>query len=165
MYFFNKVIDLLDTVFFILRKKQNQVTVLHVYHHVATLAITWALLKYYPGHEPSIVGILNSIVHSVMYVYYMIAALGPKYRKYLWWKRYITWMQMTQFVIILIYNSFALYHSCDLNKNVLKAIMGHSLVNLLMFMNFYYHAYIKPQKYKKDDREINGNGVKARKDD
>lgn len=43
--------------------------------------------------------------------------------------------------------------------------MGHSLVNLLMFMNFYYHAYIKPQKYKKDDREINGNGVKARKDD
>lgn len=32
-YFMIKVIDLLDTVFFVLRKKQNQVTFLHVYHH------------------------------------------------------------------------------------------------------------------------------------
>lgn len=33
VYFLIKVIDLLDTVFFVLRKKQNQVTFLHVYHH------------------------------------------------------------------------------------------------------------------------------------
>lgn len=33
IYFLIKVVDLLDTVFFVLRKKQNQVTFLHVYHH------------------------------------------------------------------------------------------------------------------------------------
>lgn len=33
IYFIIKVIDLMDTVFFVLRKKQNQVTFLHVYHH------------------------------------------------------------------------------------------------------------------------------------
>lgn len=33
MYFLIKVIDLLDTIFFVLRKKQSQVTFLHVYHH------------------------------------------------------------------------------------------------------------------------------------
>lgn len=32
-YYLIKVIDLLDTVFFVLRKRQNQVSFLHVYHH------------------------------------------------------------------------------------------------------------------------------------
>lgn len=32
-YLLSKVVDLLDTVFFVLRKKQSQVTALHVYHH------------------------------------------------------------------------------------------------------------------------------------
>ena len=33
LYFIIKVVDLLDTIFFVLRKKQSQVTFLHVYHH------------------------------------------------------------------------------------------------------------------------------------
>ncbi|XP_013858357.1 ELOVL fatty acid elongase 8b isoform X1 [Austrofundulus limnaeus] len=32
-FFFSKVIELSDTLFFILRKKNNQLTFLHVYHH------------------------------------------------------------------------------------------------------------------------------------
>ena len=33
LYYVNKYIELLDTVFFVMRKKWNQVTFLHVYHH------------------------------------------------------------------------------------------------------------------------------------
>ena len=33
LFFFTKFIDLLDTVFFIMRKKNNQLTFLHVMHH------------------------------------------------------------------------------------------------------------------------------------
>lgn len=29
-----------------------------------------------------------------MYTYYGMAALGPKYQKYLWWKKYMTSMQI-----------------------------------------------------------------------
>ncbi len=29
--------------------------------------------------------------------YYCLAALGPKVRKYLWWKRYLTILQMVSF--------------------------------------------------------------------
>lgn len=29
-----------------------------------------------------------------MYFYYMIAAMGPKYQKYIWWKKYLTTFQM-----------------------------------------------------------------------
>ena len=35
-YMYIKVLDLLDTVFFVLRKKYGQVTFLHVSHHVST---------------------------------------------------------------------------------------------------------------------------------
>jgi len=36
-------------VFFVLRKKQNQVTFLHVYHHTITALFSWGYLKYLPG--------------------------------------------------------------------------------------------------------------------
>lgn len=31
-----------------------------------------------------------------MYFYYMVAALGPKYQKYIWWKKYLTAFQMVR---------------------------------------------------------------------
>ncbi|XP_072857043.2 very long chain fatty acid elongase 4 isoform X3 [Pogona vitticeps] len=50
-FFFSKVIELLDTVFFILRKKNDQVTFLHVYHHGTMLFNWWAGVKYVPGGQ------------------------------------------------------------------------------------------------------------------
>ncbi|CAL1286984.1 unnamed protein product [Larinioides sclopetarius] len=41
-----KFVDLLDTVFFVLRKKQNQVSFLHVFHHAGMcLLFTWGFQK------------------------------------------------------------------------------------------------------------------------
>ena len=37
---------------------------------------------------------LNTFVHIIMYAYYMLAAMGPKVQKYLWWKKYLTVLQM-----------------------------------------------------------------------
>ena len=34
------------------------------------------------------------MVHSVMYLYYALAALGPWMRPYLWWKKYLTQLQL-----------------------------------------------------------------------
>lgn len=31
-----------------------------------------------------------------MYTYYLLAALGPEVQKYLWWKKYITVLQMVR---------------------------------------------------------------------
>lgn len=49
-YLIAKVIELFDTVFFVLRKKQNQVSFLHVYHHSIMVFFTWCYLKYLPGN-------------------------------------------------------------------------------------------------------------------
>lgn len=46
------------------------------------------------GGHSTFFAMLNSFVHIVMYFYYMIAAMGPQYQKYIWWKRYLTTFQM-----------------------------------------------------------------------
>ena len=44
----------------------------------------------------------NSFVHVVMYAYYGLSAVGPQMRPYLWWKRYITKLQLVSgFVLSL----------------------------------------------------------------
>ena len=43
---FIRAAEFIETIFFILRRKDNQVTFLHVYHHVSSLFIVWFPLKY-----------------------------------------------------------------------------------------------------------------------
>lgn len=93
-YFITKILDLLDTVFFVLRKKSNQVTFLHLYHHMGMTCLSWIAVKYVAGGHSCYLGVLNTAVHAVMYTYYLLAALGPEYKKYLWWKKYITQIQI-----------------------------------------------------------------------
>jgi hypothetical protein len=45
------------------------------------------------GHE-SFGALFNSFIHVVMYTYYGLAALGPRVQPYLWWKRYLTKLQV-----------------------------------------------------------------------
>jgi hypothetical protein len=94
VYFLAKISELLDTVFFVLRKKDNQVTFLHLYHHTVMPMISWGVTKYYPGGHGTFIGVINSFVHIIMYTYYLFSAMGPQYQKYLWWKKHITNIQM-----------------------------------------------------------------------
>ena len=56
LYFLVKLVDLLDTVFFVLRKKQNQVSFLHVYHHVGMVLGSWGGVKFLPGGHVTFLG-------------------------------------------------------------------------------------------------------------
>ncbi|XP_015430291.1 PREDICTED: elongation of very long chain fatty acids protein AAEL008004-like [Dufourea novaeangliae] len=101
VYFLAKISELLDTVFFVLRKKESQITFLHLYHHTVMPMISWGATKYYPGGHGTFIGVINSFVHIIMYTYYLLAALLPQYQKYLWWKKYITTLQMVRFTEII----------------------------------------------------------------
>ncbi|XP_054155116.1 elongation of very long chain fatty acids protein 7-like [Oppia nitens] len=48
LYFYTKLVDLLDTVFFVLRKKSSQITFLHVYHHIVVSLLIWASVAWCP---------------------------------------------------------------------------------------------------------------------
>ena len=41
-----------------------------------------------------LVSFLNSFVHIWMYAYYGLSAMGPHMQKYLWWKKYLTKLQL-----------------------------------------------------------------------
>ncbi|KAL7018401.1 hypothetical protein ACKWTF_010737 [Chironomus riparius] len=96
VYFIAKLTELLDTIFFVLRKKDNQVSFLHLYHHTVMPMISWGCTKYFPGGHGTFIGVINSFVHIVMYFYYMLAAMGPEFQRYLWWKHWITNLQMVR---------------------------------------------------------------------
>ncbi|KAH0944884.1 hypothetical protein HN011_010182 [Eciton burchellii] len=140
-YFFAKVIELLDTVFFVLRKKQNQVTFLHVYHHTITAVCSWCYLKLLPGEQGIIIGLLNSTVHIIMYSYYLIASLGSRYRKYLWWKKYMTWIQLLQFGIMLFYLVLTLAMDCRMPKALTYMFLANVIIFIYLFSDFYRKAY------------------------
>ena len=102
VYFIAKLTELLDTVFFVLRKKDNQVSFLHLYHHTVMPMISWGCTKYFPGGHGTFIGVINSFVHIVMYFYYMLAAMGPEFQRYLWWKHWITNLQMVRGSIVYL---------------------------------------------------------------
>ena len=56
--------------------------------------------------------IVNSAVHVLMYTYYFLAACGPSVRPYLWWKRYITRIQIGQFVGLLFHILIPMFYDC-----------------------------------------------------
>lgn len=44
--FWLKLSELVETMIFVLRQKQNQVTKLHLFHHVATLTLVYVLIHF-----------------------------------------------------------------------------------------------------------------------
>jgi hypothetical protein len=53
------------------------------------------------GGHITLVGPLNSFVHAVMYSYYYVTATWPEYKQNVWWKKYITLLQIVRRVTTL----------------------------------------------------------------
>lgn len=147
-FFFSKVIELSDTIFFILRKKNSQLTFLHVYHHGTMIFNWWAGVKYVAGGQSFFVGSVNTFVHIVMYSYYGLAAIGPHMQKYLWWKRYLTSLQLVQFVLFLLHTGYNLWAECDYPDSMNIVVFGYCITLIILFSNFYYQSYLSRKKQK-----------------
>ncbi|XP_059061435.1 elongation of very long chain fatty acids protein 4-like [Achroia grisella] len=159
LYFLAKLSELLDTVFFVLRKKQNQVSFLHIYHHSIMLWLTWLTLKFEPTYSTTFLGTLNTFVHIIMYTYYGLSAF-PSIAKFLWWKKYITLLQLTQFVLVLIHTlaNYA-FTDCPPSYILLYAILGNGLLFIYLFADFYMKSYkSKDNEMKKSNKSIK-NGL------
>lgn len=66
-----------------------------------------------------LIGLINSLVHVVMYLYYGLAAVGPSMSKYLWWKRYLTSLQLVSICLSVPLHSF-FFSILFLFKDILK---------------------------------------------
>ncbi|CAK5269803.1 unnamed protein product, partial [Mycena citricolor] len=100
-YYF-KYIELIDTVFLAFKKKP--LAFLHVFHHSATALLCYSQLLGKTSISWTVIS-LNLTVHVLMYYYYYATAGGAR----IWWKKYLTMMQITQFVIDLFLVYFGTY--------------------------------------------------------
>ncbi|KIJ46293.1 hypothetical protein M422DRAFT_165435 [Sphaerobolus stellatus SS14] len=149
--YYIKYVELLDTVFLVLKKKP--LTFLHVFHHAATAVLAFTTFLGKPSMSWFIM-LLNLTVHVFMYYYYYAAAA----RKKIWWKKYITTMQITQFVIDGLAISYAAFHHflatyapfipnnghCTTSKPVAALGMFLLAFYLYLFLGFYGTTYIQP---------------------
>ena len=63
-----------------------------------------------------------------MYFYYMCAAFGPGVQKYLWWKKYITTLQLVQFVLVFFHAIQPIFFTCNYPKAASLMFAGLYLV-------------------------------------
>lgn len=158
-YYFSKFVDFIDTIFFVMHKKYDHISLLHVSHHALMPVSMWYGVKYQAGGHNSLMGILNSTVHSFMYSYYCLAAMGPRVRPFLWWKKYLTVMQLVQFTIVLLHAIQTLVFTCPGAPVQLSYwLVGNSIMFLVLFGDFYVKSYKKKSQAKS---KANGVAVHA----
>ncbi|CAI9553152.1 unnamed protein product [Staurois parvus] len=111
----------------------------------------WFGVKFAAGGLGTFHALVNCVVHVIMYTYYGLSALGPAYQKYLWWKKYMTSIQLTQFVMVTLHiGQFFFMKNCQYQFPVfLYVIWWYGFIFLILFLNFWFHAYIKGQRLPK----------------
>lgn len=143
-FFITKFIDLCETIFFILRKKNSQASTLHVVHHFLVPLDVWFGLKYSATTSAAFFPFINSFVHSIMYFYYALSTFGPAIRPYLWWKKYLTQLQIFQLLLIAIHClHLCLLPNCDLPKQIFAIYLPQAILLVYMFVTFFMRTYLK----------------------
>lgn len=167
LFFHTRYLEFFDTFFFILRKKNSQISFLHVFHHGIVPTLMYIGLKFYPLPFNALLPTTNMFVHIIMYAYYGLATFGPEMQKYLWWKKYLTTLQISQFALLLIHCSQPLIlrgPECKFPTVLVAINTSIGLTFLSLFVSFYRQTYCKSSSRSKpipnDDSSLQSNGTK-----
>jgi elongation of very long chain fatty acids protein 7 len=64
----------------------------------------------------------------------MLAAIGPQMQKYLWWKKYLTGMQIVQFISVFVHClQLFFYNPCGYPLIYCYALMAHAVMFFFLF--------------------------------
>jgi elongation of very long chain fatty acids protein 4 len=138
VHYNNKFLELFDTVWMILRKKDEQVSFLHCYHHILLIWAWFFVCKVEAGGDCYFGASVNSFIHVIMYGYYTMALMNVPCP----WKKQITNCQMLQFCLCL---SHSIYVVIKGNMPIeLPLAQAFVMINMLvLFGQFYKKSYGK----------------------
>ena len=112
LHYLCKYLDFVDTAIIIARKKSEQLSFLHLWHH-ATIVVVWGwVVNTWPTAEEggsaayAYGAWVNSCIHVIMYAYYGVAAAGVKIPTPI--KKGVTTCQLTQFASCIVHAIAAL---------------------------------------------------------
>lgn len=141
VFLLSRIVEFVDTICFVLRKKQRQISGFHVFHHFSVPIAVWLFVKFVPGGNSAIFPILNTIIHTIMYAYYFLATYESA-RPYLGWKKYLTQMQIVQFCIMIVHSTQPLFLAdCKFPQTFLYINIFFSFVFIYLFADFYIKNY------------------------
>jgi len=142
MFYLSKYYELVDTVFVVLRKKP--LTFLHLWHHCAVVFVSWLATR-----DSIVMGWItvldNTSVHVMMYYYYAIQSLQ---RREVWWRKYLTTLQIVQFFIDMVTSVVFIYYYTQgvpckgtFEAWIVANMTGFSF--FVLFLQFYSQTYSK----------------------
>jgi hypothetical protein len=156
MFVFSKALELIDTIFIVLRKRS--LIFLHWYHHITVLIYTWHAYKDSTAAGRWFVW-MNYTVHACMYSYYALRSCGWRFPK--WIPMSITSMQLAQMIIgclvsFMAYRVKAKGQFCQQTYENLYFSFAIYFSYFLLFARFFYDVYLKRgNRYAKHEKKFN----------
>jgi hypothetical protein len=136
-FYISKYYEYVDT--FLLHLNGKTPIFLQKFHHVGAV-ICWHLGYYYKVDSVVFASLLNSLIHTFMYSYYLGSLLKIKQVRSI--KPYLTFAQLVQLgqfpVVICFYKNESLA-----NYSVMFIFSCYATILIGLFMHFYWTNYIK----------------------
>ena len=148
MHYNNKYVELLDTLWMVLKKKEKQISFLHCYHHVLLIWVWYLCCATEPSGDSYFGACVNSFIHVIMYAYYTLTLLKIECP----WKTWVTNIQMTQFAVCLWHAWYVWYYRTMPWQ--LPAAQAFVMLNMLvLFGHFYIKTYLRKDRGKEPESE------------
>lgn len=139
---------------------------LHWYHHITVLIYSWFSYTEYTSSARWFI-VMNYCVHSVMYSYYALRAMGYKPPRFI--AMVITSMQLTQMIVGCTINLWANDYlkavnstACHISPINIKLSIAMYFSYFILFARFFYITYLTPTGRKAKPGTFN-NAVQVNK--
>jgi hypothetical protein len=129
--------------------RRIEITWLHLYHDTIVSILCWISFKY-NAMLPIIrlFLLMNIALHMIMYSYYALSSLGPKIRRHLRCKIYITQFEILRFIILGAYGIVLFYKQTGYLMDWFYFVVGQNPLFFYMFYDFYIKSYRKKSNSK-----------------
>lgn len=150
LFYISKILDFVDTIVIVLGKKWAQLSFLHIYHHTTIFLFYWVNTNVGYDGDIYLTIVLNGLIHTVMYTYYFVSM----HAKDIWWKKYLTLMQMVQFMCMMTQGAMLYFGECKtFPARVTLVYLGYIFSLFLLFLNFFISSYMPKKGGKRTKRD------------